>query len=485
MQVPGGDEGSAGEALRRALASQTAALSGHGLLTIVELATGGIVIWNIRRDESGTPRAQPEPRLSWSRLSGENGALSRGLLRDAVMAASPTATMVVRTAPGGMDVSRAMALLELILPEPTVLDCFGGLDEVIRDAVAHSPLTQWYELVVVRRSPAGDLMLGGCQLFPIGAKRGDRWPFTVTCESTEGGKVAFAVVATEPVRSFRLVSVGAARLAPGTYSLTAELVRPGLVRFEGLPGPLQPETRGWTELVASVPAWLPARQPAHLICAVEISGPPDVVRQRLDRVVWLIRNAAAGSGSAFRASLVTYGPHAFARGERDPQPEIIVWAATREAALTATRRLSDRDTAVPGYPAAAQLECALRDIGQLLARPAAAADGQPVLVTAGSRPPFPPRVDARSGILPCPRRTSWREALDRLRKIDGIVFGAIRDELPPVRSGEPDEEIWRTLGGSAATALDTADMYDFPERLGLLAAQAQHVPFPILEGERG
>jgi hypothetical protein len=476
-----GNEDPISEGLARALAEQVAALGSRGLLTVVELASGGIVVWNVQRDNSGTPRVRQTPKAGWTRLSGEDGMPARDLVRDLVLAASPSAAMVVRTAPGGLDVSWAMTQLKQILPAADVFDWFGELGELILDTAAGSPLAQMYELVVACRSGSGELSLGGRRLFSIGAQRGETSLLTVTCEPGNGGKVVFAVVASELVRDFRLVAVSSARLAPGLYHLTAELVRPGLVRFAGLPVPLRPESRSWAELVASVPQWLPAPQPTHLICAVELSGPRDLVQERLDRISWLIRNATMSGGDLLKASIVAYGPHGFGPGETDPRPEIPVWAGSREAALTAVRRLSDRDGRAPGYPSAAQLECALADIGRLLDP----ADGRPVLVTAGSRPPFPDRVDARSGILPCPRRRSWRDAVQRLQVAEGIVFGAIRDEDPPVPGGEPDD-IWTALGQTAvATIRYPPDEYDFPERLGLLSAAAQHVPFPIVNGGQG
>jgi len=271
-------------------------------------------------------------------------------------------------------------------------------------------------------------------------------------------------------------------VAAGSYNLTAELTRPGLVRFEGLPVRLEPEKRGWAELVGSVPAWLPAPEKTHLICAVEVSGPRDIVEKRLDRISRLIRHSAVNGSGLLKVSLIAYGPHVFGRGETDEPPEIMVWAASREAALTAVRRLSDREPAAAGYPAAAQLECVLTDIHRLLDTD----DGRPVLVTAGSRPPFPERADASTGILPCPRRNNWREAMHRLQKVERIALGAIRDEVPPVRFRDPqDDDVWTALGATAVTTTDPVDLYDFPEQLGLLSAAARHVPFPLVDGERG
>jgi len=167
----------AGDAISRVLFPHGGVVS-----LVVELASGGIVIWNVRRDSAGTPRVEQLPKVTWGRLSGEDGSLTQDLLRDVILAGTPSAAMAVRTAPGGLDVSRAMGLLEAILPETTLFDCFGGLGDLIMDVAAGSALAKWYELVVVRRSRSGELTLGGCQLFPTGAQRGDRWPFTVTCE---------------------------------------------------------------------------------------------------------------------------------------------------------------------------------------------------------------------------------------------------------------------------------------------------------------
>jgi hypothetical protein len=59
---------------------------------------------------------------------------------------------------------------------------------------------------------------------------------------------------------------------------------------------------------------------------------------------------------------------------------------------------------VERLPPAAQLECALAELAQ---HPDASA-GRPVLVTAGSRPPHPPRADVGTQIMPCPERRDWR-----------------------------------------------------------------------------
>ena len=99
-------------------------------------------------------------------------------------------------------------------------------------------------------------------------------------------------------------------------------------------------------------------------------------------------------------------------------------------------------------------------------------DGRPVVVTAGGRPPHPPRVDIYSEIIPCPRRVDWSAIIARLQKIPAISFGALCD---------PDAvgDIWRDLGRNAMGTVDRVDLPGFARQLGL-AGRTQALPFPLL-----
>ena len=324
--------------------------------------------------------------------------------------------------------------------------------------------------MVLRRTGLGRLVLKGCQLFPPGAEAGDSQPFAIRCEPSDQYGTAFAVVAHEQVRRFELVSVKSALLPPCSYQLTAELRRPGLVRFRGLPAELHADPRSWPELVAAVPPQFETPEPAHLICAIEVSGPGKQVLERIDRIEQLIRHVANDADGRLLVSVISYGPHSFDRSAPEVPTSILSWAAPGTMALAELDRLRQRGPAEIGYPRAAQLECMLTELAGLLAPQ----DGRPVLVTAGSRPAFPVRVDPRTEIIPCPRRHDWRQAIRRLREHAGIAFGAIHDR-------SLDGEIWSQLGSAAFTPAEAVDVPRFAAKLGFRTSADCSVPFPLTE----
>ena len=71
----------------------------------------------------------------------------------------------------------------------------------------------------------------------------------------------------------------------------------------------------------------------------------------------------------------------------------------------------------------------------------------------------------------------WRQTLEWLQGHAGIAFGAIHDRAP--------EGIWAKLSRDAFANGDAADLAGFAVDLGLLAPGAQHVPFPLVDEERG
>jgi hypothetical protein len=153
---------------------------------------------------------------------------------------------------------------------------------------------------------------------------------------------------------------------------------------------------------------------------------------------------------------------------------LLTWAEGSPAALRALDRQYDRGPAGVGYPRAAQLECVLTTVAERLS----GQEGRPVLVTIGSRPPFPPRVDPVSEIIPCPLRHDWRKALSQLRGIPGLSFGAIRDDGP-----EPDHEIWGFLGSEALSLADAVDAPGFLADLGVVKSSVPLIPFPLIDQE--
>jgi hypothetical protein len=464
------------EALFVCISENIRDLADTAALTIAQFSTDGLVTWEIRRDEAGTPRARYWPAVPWSDLRDGDVISERELSRIA-WPEDGSRLVLVCSAPDDPSARSAFQLLLDAHRGQPAFRCTVPLDELFRRVIAADPLTQWYELVTLRRAPSGRLVLTGTQLFPPGTYRGERQSFTIHCQPSDEDGTVFAVVATETVDKVRLVSLDSASLPPGIYNLTAVLRRPGLVRFEGLPTKLREEHRSWPEIIAGIPERLDVSQPAHLICAVEVSGPAKLVGERIELTGQLIRHAAAGAEDRLKFSLVTYGPHAVGRSFPEVPTQILAWAEDRATVLAELGRVKDHGAAPTGYPRAAQLECVLAQVAGKLDE-GAADDGRPVVVTIGSRPAFPDRLDPVTEIIPCPEHNDWRRSLQQLQdRWPGIAFGAISDS-------PPDQDVWPHLASGAFAPMSNRifDVQSFAEDLGLLS-RIEYIPLPLTEPE--
>jgi hypothetical protein len=337
--------------------------------------------------------------------------------------------------------------------------------ELVMSAAAPTPPTsadvpdaglgEGYELVALNQTRLGELKLCPIPLFPPGAVPGQHTELSIRCGPSDETGTVFPVVARPPrgrPDQFRVVSLHSAKVPPGTYQIAASLVEPGRIEFSGLPVPVRPVERSFESIIAAVPRQITAG-PAHLILAIEISGPPDLVRARVAAAERLVEHAA-NSTEQTRFSIISYGPHAIhypISRHAEIGPTTLADADSLQAARLAFDLLYERGGTRAGYTRAAQIECVLTDLGDSLD----SRNGRPVLVTIGSRPAHPARVDRHSEIIPCRRRNSWRGAMDVLRRFPGIAFGAI-NESEQARQRDP---MWRDLGRDA-----WAGLRDFPER---------------------
>ncbi len=473
MQVSGGNEDSVRNALVASLAESVAGLPEDHALAIAELTAYGIKMWQVYRLANGTPTCKFWPTKKWAEMSG-NGLLFELELRRTIGLGDGEPLLIVLSTDNNREAALAYERLQADQPHAPSFTYVGPLDDVLLEVVRQDRLTQSYELVVLRKSSAGKIMLGAHLLFNQEAQSGSRQVFTIRCLPSDAHGVVFAVVATEPNRRFQLVTVQSAVLHPRGYEVTATLVRPGRVRFDGLDAPLLTEHRSWTDIVGSVPDQMHRSPPSHLICLVETSGTSNQVLERISRAEHLIRVVADGINGELRVSLIAYGPHAFSRADQQLPPQVACWAGTSLEALRNLGKLSGhhRET---GYHKAAQLECALT----IVASRVSDQEGRPVLVTIGARPACPPRVDPVSEILPCPERNDWRQAVKRLRGHSGVAFGAIRDD--DAESAPWSQEIWNELGADSFSELGAFDKRGFAARLGLVSPAVQHFPFPFAE----
>ena len=452
-------------------------------LTVAEFGSAEVTRWEVRVNHCGTPRVTADS-VNWTALRDGDGLHERKLARFL----APAAEGPLLLARGGTEVDplyvgHALRMLQGRYghARPLALDKAGSVDDLLREATRRVPLSQWYELVLLERRPSGRLKLTATQLFARGARRGATQAFIVRCEPSGPAGTTFAVIARDGPHASGLVSTASAKIAPGTYTLTAMLRRPGVVSFDGLPVALQRDSRSWAELCATVPERIGDFGPAHLIVAVETCGSEEQVAAHLDRVGQLVSNVADDAEGPVRFSLLAYGAHPHDLRVDDHPVAVLAWAKPEQAVLAHLPVLREHARAWPDrYTRAANIECMLAEVARRLQEPQRRAgegspEGRPVLVTVGSRLAFPPAIDPYSEILPCPWGRDWSRFFRWLAEDHKeMMFGAIT-------GGDPDAEVWRLLGKDASAELVALDAGQFAADLRLVRSPTENVPFPMVD----
>jgi hypothetical protein len=484
------------EAITAGLTRDIARLPTGKALTIAEFSPSRVTVWKVLLDNVGTPRVQRRSHdLHSLRVLG---TLDGTRLLDRIRPDDDGGIILARTGQefmgeadqDALDADRAFWIAKDAYPGCRSFSSVADLDDLLAEATGRVPLppSLWYELVLLRRRRSGRLEFTAQQLFLPEARRGDARQFTVRCEPSDDNGTVFAVAARDAAFEFQLVSMAAAKITPGTYQLTATLLRPGLVRFDGLPVKLRPDPRVWLDVLAAVPERLDVYGPSHLIVAIEACGDAEVYETRIDRARELIADVQDAADGPVAFSLLTYAAHTHNRMTGDEAVNVVAWAESDPEIVT--RRLGALRARVPSqaqYPRAAQIECLLAEVTRRLRGPEAAVAGRPALVTIGDRPAFPHRLDPVSEILPCPRRHDWRTILRGLAEDHaGMAFGAIRDGAGDSDGpyGDPVNEIWSLVGTDMSTSLGEFDAHAFAVGLGLVPPALQYLPFPlaILDG---
>ncbi len=455
--------------LRKALAKAVAGLTGSGRLDVVEVAADGVTSFKIMRDDHGVPRGR-RWHTPWSDLAQDREALLRAADVD-----PDDDTVLVCSSPGSSRADQAFEWLRATRPDAPTLRVDDSIAALVTEVLGADPLTRSYDLVVLRPRTDGTLELATVPLFPVQARPGATTTMTLHCERGGPNGTAFAVV-TWQGHDPLLLSVQSAALPPGSYEITAELRRPGRVRFSGLPT-LSGDPRGWAELIAEVPARLPSRAtgPGHLICAIEVCGAEPKVAERVGRARQVVSTLSNLPGLS--VSVVAYGAHSFDRSVKDHRVEVRAWRVDVSTAQSVLDELEERGPITQGYPYhphAAQLEDMLAAVDRGLAGDPAS----PVaLLTIGDRPPHPPKID-NSRVLPCPSRHDWRAVVAHLEQSRNVVFGAVVD----YQVGDKLPRVWQLLGSAALANFDALDIRGLTSGLGL-TSDAVPVPFPLIDVE--
>jgi hypothetical protein len=466
-------------------AGQIEDLPAGDLLTVVEFATDGVLVWEVDIDEAGTPRADAL-RAAWGEFRSVDDGLDPDRLLTFTEPRNPARVMLACTSDDPDYVRRAYRVFRDRYQDAWAYQWTPGpsAEELLDEAISHARLRQMYGLVVLRRTAAGKLEPVVEKLFSSGIARGARpQKLRIRIEPAGVPGTTLAVLASDEddhPPQYRQVSLGSVTIPPGTYTLSAALLRPGGIRFEIDDRVLwlRPDERTLSEILAIAPRRLMRLARSHLVIAIETCGPAEAFNQRIAVARQLVAAAADGADEPTSYSLVGYAGHTHNQYTRigDQPVDALAWARDAREIGMAIDHL-DNHGAAPGSPPAAQLECALACISSRLGDARNDAKwGRPVVVTIGTREPYPPYEDLRSPLLPCPARNDWLRIRSRLaERHPGITFGAIHDS-------DPRLEVWKLLGEQATGQLaGDADAWDFAAKLALISSAAQAVPLPVMD----
>jgi hypothetical protein len=464
------------------LTARIAGLAVGEALTIVEFQASEVRRWQIRIDGRGTPRATCES-IGLAALR-RDGVLSEPGL-DRFLAPGDLRQLLIAGSDAGAESPEADYAWRLARRRYSGASLLEGsaasVDEQLGDATARVPLSQRYELCLLERDRSGRLHVSPQRLFERGAKRGDTRTIRVYCEPSGPAGTTFAVMARDGAGYTGLVSMATAKVDPGPHTVTATLQRPGKVSFGGLGVPLRQDTRKWADVRAAVPERLGGSGPVNLILAVEICGSERLVAAHLDRAAQLAGNVASSAEGPVSFSLLAYGAHPHNLRVDDDPVAVLAWTEPYQPVLAQLSVLRRQAVDRPDhYTRAANIECMLGQAAGLLRNGHGGAGNQssgarPVLVTVGSRVPFPAWRDPVTEILPCPGHNDWRGFLQRLKgDHPRMTFGAIC-------GGDSGAEAWRLLGADATADLIVLDAWQFATDLRLLRPPGEHVPFPLVD----
>jgi hypothetical protein len=464
------------------LTARIAGLAVGEALTIAEFQASEVARWQVRIDGRGTPRATCES-IGLAALR-RDGVLSESEL-DRFLAPRDLRHLLIAGGEAAAESPEAGYAWELArrryIGAPLLEGGAASVDEQLCEAIARVPLAQRYELCLLERDRSGRLHVSPQRLFERGARRGDTRTLRVYCEPSGPAGTTFAVMARDGAGHTGLAYMASAKVSLGPHTVTATLQRPGKVSFGGLGVPLRPDTRKWADIRAAVPERLGSSGPVNLILAVEICGPERLVAAHLDRAAQLAGNVASSAECPVSFSLLAYGAHPHNLRVDDDPVAVLAWTEPYHSVLAQLSGLRRQAIDQPDhYTRAANIECMLGQAAGLLSYGQGSAGNQPsaarpVLVTVGSRGPFPAWRDPVTEILPCPGHNDWRGFLQRLQDDHPrMTFGAIC-------GGDRDAEAWRLLGADATADLIVLDAWQFATDLRLLRPPGEHVPFPLVD----
>ena len=499
-------------ALDTALRTVIQELSPGATSTVIDIGADQVIVTTVSLDRAGSPQVIGSGAVAWTSAprilpaaeQGRYSQLAHGidglgddsiarLLRDEMPSAGDDRVMVI-CRPAGWPVLEAAATALATRTRAQLLRLSGASDtsvpQELASLAAKAPLRRPYRLMTVAvDSRTGAVALRPHQLFAIGdgpgteasltlrRMPGDVSGTTLAIFADTGSNSRGADGAAEDPLALYSIALPPGRAAP----LRAVLDGPGRVRIVEPAGAV-PYPGTWAQVCSEIPSRVTtAAAPVNLVCAVDLSGTRDAVRQRKALVRDLVQllGAEYPDERQLRVGIVTCTEHVFGRrpgpGERAPVTSVSGLGPAGEG----LGWLDGQTGADISYRPCAPVEDLLQDSLALLAK-SRRARRIPLLLTVAGRGPHPDRQlgDRR---LPCPRGLMWQSLMDELTRQAGARCAVVADTLP----GGNERAEWRQIGPAGQRVLSQATARQVAEDLGLLTAQAQRIPLPLTDEPEG
>ena len=423
-----------GRALAAALSNVIGDLHPGITSTVIDVGADQVAVTAVYLDDAGSPQVRDDAGVAWTAVVGTlaaTGQVRKAQLADGIdaldddriarllrdrMPPVPAGRVLVICRPAGWRVLAAAATALAARPRAQLLRLSGLNDASVRrelaDLAARAPLRCPYRLMTVTvDSQTGAVALRPCQLFAAGAEPDTKASLPLRRMPGDVSDTTLAIFADTGGNSGGIAGAAADPLAlysvpwpAGTATrLRAILDGPGRVRIIEPPGAV-PHPGTWAQVRDQIPRRVStAAAPVDLVCAIDLAGTPDAVRQRKDLVRDLVQLLGADypDGRRLRVGVVTCTDHVFGH-RRGAEFDQVARASELVPAAEALAWLGEQKTADIRYKLCAPVEDLLSESRRLLA----ASRRQrriPLLLTVAGRARIPTRSLVTTG---CPARTS-------------------------------------------------------------------------------
>jgi hypothetical protein len=492
----------ADEALLRARLTEIASsLRTDKRSALVEVGRDGIAVCQAGQDRSGTPWLDRDPVISWTarlpmlsaagheryfQLAGGFGQIDRTTIRERVrdcLDGIPPGDLLVICRPAGWPVLEwATAAIVAARPGASLLRMAESDDPVpaaamLASLTTEAPLRVPYQLMVaVVDHVSGAVRTEARQVFSPGDSPGTESSLVLRRPPGDGQDTALAIFSDDGSPDDPLALYSVPLPSQRVFDVRMVLDGPGRVRIAEPSGAAE-HSQTWAGVRGEIPDQVSVTLgPTDLVCAVDLCGPRDGVRQRLRLIQSLLATLEDEypESDSLRVAILTCRDHNFERGrERVP----VVQGIRPGPVAGALAYLARQEPARVTYEPAAPIEDLLHEASIMLGESSKAGRATRLLLVGGRRPHSPESSDK---VMRCPLKYRWREILHRLTGLAGGRCVAVADTKP---DSPAQLAIWQSLGSSGLRWLSDASGQLVGEDLALLASHAQQIPIPLANPE--